>query len=263
MNDILSIRNLRAGYRGKVVVDGVSFGVEPGRITTLIGPNGAGKSTVLKTAAGQIASYGGSLLLEGREVGSRTAEEEARIRSVMMTQQMPSEQMTCREVVSVGRTPFVGRLGILSEPDHAAVREAMELVGTAELAEESFREISDGQRQRVLLARAIVQEPRLMILDEPTSFLDIRHKLVFLDLLRKLSEERKIGILMSLHELEFAHLISDEVVCIGADGTVRMAGEPQNIMKDSVLCGLYGVEEGRIADLYDGFANVLKEGNGR
>lgn len=122
--------------------------------------------------------------------------------------------MTCRDVVESGRYPYTGRLGILSEADREAVDEAMALTSTTELSGVDFAQISDGQRQRVMLARAMSQQPELLILDEPTSYLDIRHKLELLNTLKKLVREKNTAVLMSLHELDLALRVSDKIVCI-------------------------------------------------
>lgn len=160
--------------------------------------------------------------------------------------------------MSLGRYPYTGRLGILSQEDRCIVRETMDLVHVSEIADRDYREISDGQRQRVLLARAICQEPEIMILDEPTSYLDIRHKLEFLDLLRRLVSERQIGVIMSMHELELAHMTADRVVCISSEGKVVMTGRPDEVFRDEAISRLYGMEEGRVTELYSGFLRSIE-----
>ena len=132
----------------------------------------------------------------------------------MLTERMKPELMTCHDVVATGRYPYTGRLGVLSREDENKVDEALMAVHAQELGIRNFLEISDGQRQRILLARAICQEPEVMILDEPTSYLDIRHKLELLEILRKMAKEKEITVIMSLHEIDLAQKISDKVVCV-------------------------------------------------
>ena len=220
MGSVIRTEHLDSGYGHKVIVAGAEIVVQPGEIVTLIGPNGAGKSTVLKTIAGQLEPIAGTIYIGDEERSTYSLTEIAKKQAVMLTERNPAEKMTCEEVISLGRYPYTGRLGILSENEKKIVRDTMELVHVTELAERSYDQISDGQRQRVLLARAICQEPEIMILDEPTSYLDIRHKLEFLDLLRSLTQEKEIGVIMSMHELELAHLIADKVICISAALTI-------------------------------------------
>lgn len=254
---IIRTEKLNAGYEQKIIVAGLEITVNRGEIITLIGPNGAGKSTVLKTIAGQLKPLGGKIFISDKDQSEYAQSEIAKLQSVMLTERMSSEKMTCEEVVSLGRYPYTGRLGILSAEDKRIVRESMDLVHVLELADRDYHAISDGQRQRVLLARAICQEPEIMILDEPTSYLDIRHKLEFLDLLRKLAGERNIGVIMSMHELELAHMISDRIICISGDGSLAMTGTPDEVFADSRISKLYGMPEGRLTELYAGFLRSI------
>ena len=146
-----------------------------GQILTLIGPNGAGKSTLLKTLAGQLAPMGGTVLLAEKDLTAYTGTQRARS-WLMAPHSRRMELTTCFDFVSAGRYPYTGRLGILSAEDRQQVHRALELVGAAQLADRDFNRISDGQRQRILLARALCQQPEVILLDEPTSFLDIKGK---------------------------------------------------------------------------------------
>ena len=176
---VLKTEDLSIGYGSKCVAEGISLQLEEGRILCLIGPNGSGKSTLLKTLMRQIPPLKGSIFLGDRKLERIPEKELARFSAAVLTGRPTPELMTCGELVAMGRYPYTGRLGILSEEDRAVVRSSMEMTETAFLRDEDFTRISDGQRQRVLLARAICQQPKLLLLDEPTSFLDIRHKLEF------------------------------------------------------------------------------------
>ena len=226
MNDkiTLSARDLSAGYGSKIVLSDINFDLAEGQIISLIGPNGSGKST---------------LLLGERDLGGLTRSEIAKAMAVMMTGNIRPEWMTCREMVASGRYPYTGLLGKLRAADTEAVDGAMELTGTSDLADLYVTEISDGQRQRVLLAKAICQEPSILILDEPTTFLDIRYKLEFLNLLRLLAEKQHVTILMSLHELELVRLVSDRVICL-KDGHMDADGGTE-VLNDVYLRKLYGI----------------------
>ncbi|MBR3468709.1 MAG: ABC transporter ATP-binding protein, partial [Lachnospiraceae bacterium] len=185
----LKTENLSIGYGKKVLLSGVELEVRPGAVLTLIGPNGSGKSTLLKTFTRQLKSLGGKVLFlefdknpDGGESAIQNMDEMsggeiAKMLSMVMTERPTPELMTCREVVGTGRYPYVGPMGILGAEDWQKVDEAMKSVSADEVADKSFYEISDGQRQRVMLARALCQEPKVLVLDEPTSYLDMRYKL--------------------------------------------------------------------------------------
>ena len=236
-------QGLSVGYDGKPVLRDVDFAIAPGQIVALIGPNGAGKSTILKSIARQLRLLAGTVAIDGRELASLTAREAARRMSVVLTDRVRPELATCRDVVSMGRYPYTGRLGILSAEDRAKVQEALEAVRAAEIAERPFSAVSDGQRQRVLLARALCQEPEIIILDEPTSFLDIRHKLELLGILRRMAREQGITVVMSLHEIDLAQKIADTILCVRADAVV-CSGTPEEIFTGDGIRALYGLEEG-------------------
>lgn len=240
---VLQTDALSAGYRRHIIVDAVTFSVHTGEICTLIGPNGAGKSTVLKTIAAQIPAISGSVSLCGKALETMHGTEIAKCLSVLLTQKLTAERMTCGDVAATGRYPYTGTLGILTAQDKQIVREAMELVGAAHLYDTDFRQISDGQRQCVMLARAIAQEPKVMLLDEPTSFLDIGHKLHILTLLRRLVKERSIAVIQSLHELDLAQKFSDTVVCVH-HGRAERTGTPEEIFSSEYITRLYGIENG-------------------
>ena len=239
---ILCVEALRAGYRGRIIQEDVSFEISPGEILVLIGPNGAGKSTILRTVTGQLAPQGGSIRLCGAPLSSYTPRQAARKMAVLMTDRVHTEYAACREIVGMGRYPYTGRLGILSPEDRKSVEAAMELAAVTELADRDFSCLSDGQRQRVLLARAICQEPALLVLDEPTMHLDIRYQLSMLGVLRRLSRERGTAVLMTLHELELAQRIADRILCI-RPGKPDRCGRPGDIFDNGYIAALFGVEE--------------------
>ena len=239
----VSTKSLSVGYNGVSLIRDISIGVSRGQILTLIGPNGAGKSTILKSIIRQLAPVAGTVILQGKSMSAMTEKEISRVLSVLMTDRIRPELMTCRDVVSTGRYPYTGRLGILSSRDWQAVDEAMALVHAQELAGQSFDRISDGQRQRILLARAICQEPEIIVLDEPTSFLDVRHKLELLSILKKMVRERNVAVIMSLHELDLAQRISDTLVCVRGD-TIHRVGTPEEIFRGDEIAKLYGITKG-------------------
>lgn len=239
---LISADSLSVGYGRKVIVNGIEFYVKKGEILTLIGPNGAGKSTVLKTIAGYLKRLDGTVMVGNRDMIEFSEKEMAKKLSVVLTERIHPELMTCREVVETGRYPYTGRFGILSEKDKEIVRNAIETVSMQDYADIDFSSVSDGQRQRVMLARAICQEPEILILDEPTSYLDIHHKIQFLEILRILAKEKQMAVILSMHELEFAEKISDYVLCI-KDSKIPLSGRPDKIFTAENIMGLYDIPE--------------------
>ena len=246
---ILHSRELAVGYGRNVLVRDVEISVRRGEIVTLIGPNGAGKSTLLKTITRQIAPLAGTIYLSGRSLTDTDERTLSRTMSILMTERVEPELMTCRDVVSAGRYPYTGRFGVLSDEDRRQIDAAMELVHVSPLADRDFNRISDGQRQRVMLARAICQQPRVLVLDEPTSYLDIRHKLELLELLRTLAREREAAVVMTLHELELAKKASDRLVCV-KDGAVDRVGTPEEIFSGGYIRRLYDVASDSFGEVY-------------
>lgn len=242
-NEVIRTENMSVGYGKTPLIEQIAIHVKHGEIVTLIGPNGAGKSTILKSIIGQLGLLVGTVWLDGQSMNDMTEKQISTRMSVLMTERIRPELMTCEDVVGTGRYPYTGRMGILSEHDRQKVREAMELVNAWGLADRDFNEISDGQRQRILLARAICQEPQVIVLDEPTSFLDVRHKLELLSLLKRLVRETKLSVLMSLHEIEFAQKVSDYIVCVNQN-QIERCGTPETIFTSSYITELYGIAKG-------------------
>lgn len=235
--------NMTVGYDGKPLIEGIQIRLKRGEILTLIGPNGAGKSTILKSITRQLRLVGGAVYLDQKEMRGMTDKELSQKMSLVMTERIHPELMTCEDIVATGRYPYTGTLGILSEKDWKKVYEAMELVHALDLKDRDFTAISDGQRQRILLARAICQEPEVIILDEPTSFLDIRHKLELLDILKQMVFQNRLAVIMSLHELDLAQKISDIVVCVHGN-RIEKYGSPEEIFTSEYVHNLYGITSG-------------------
>lgn len=243
-NGCFYVDRLAAGYGKRPVAEGLSFHAGRGEIVTLIGPNGAGKSTILKTISGGLAPMGGELVLDGVPMERIPRKERARKLAVVFTEKLQGELMTCRDVTAAGRYPYTGRLGLLSEKDQRAVDQALELVHGTDLGDRPFDRISDGQRQRIMLARALCQEPEMILLDEPTSHLDVKYKLEFLSLLREMARKKELSVIMSLHELDLAERISDRVVCI-KDGRMDRCGTPEQVFTPGYVEGLFGMTAGK------------------
>lgn len=246
----IETQNLTVGYDGKPLIQEIGFHVRRGQILTLIGPNGSGKSTILKTIVGQLKSIAGVIMMDGKNIRERSRNDVAKRMAIVMTERLQPELMTCRDMVSTGRYPYTGRLGLLSEEDKAIVQEALEQVDAVSIAEREFTNISDGQRQRILLARALCQQPEIIILDEPTSFLDIRYKLELLSILKRMVREKNLAVIMSLHELDLAERVSDNVICVSGDHIDRI-GPPEEIFTKDYIAKLYHMEPGRYDPCFD------------
>lgn len=236
-------QSLAVGYRGVPLIENVDIRLNRGEILSLIGPNGAGKTTILKHIIRQMEPIRGTVILDGRDISGISGNDLAKQLSVLLTDRVRPELMTCEDVVSAGRHPYTGKFGILSQKDRQTVREAMELMSITELSRRSFLQISDGQKQRVMLARALCQEPELLILDEPTAYLDIRYKIELLDILRKMAKQKHIAVIMSLHEIDLAMKISDRLLCVKADGGT-VFGSPEEVSRTCPIGELYGLQKG-------------------
>lgn len=244
MNDaFFSTDRLTVGYHGVPLIRDISLRIRRGEILTLIGPNGSGKSTVLKSLTRHLSPLGGVVYLENRDMRQMSAKEVATRLSVMLTDRVRPELMTCGELVATGRYPYTNGFGRLTEKDEAIVQASLERVHAADLFHRDFLAISDGQRQRVLLARAICQEPEVLVLDEPTSYLDIRHKLELLEILREMAQEQHIAIVMSLHEIDLAAKISHRILCVKGE-TIEKSGTPEEIFSGDTIEKLYDLESG-------------------
>lgn len=257
MSGFLETEKLSVGYDGKPLIRDVCLQVQRGGIVTLIGPNGSGKSTILKTIVGQLSKVSGTVLLEGAPMERCGQKEIAKRMAILMTERIHPELMTCYDVVSTGRYPYTGALGLLGKEDKRIVEESLELVHGRDMADRPFDAISDGQRQRILLARALCQTPEIIVLDEPTSYLDIRYKLELLTILKTMVREKNLAVLMSLHELDLAQRVSDTVVCVSGDRIDRM-GPPEEIFSSDYIARLYHMEPGKYDPCFDTLEYVPK-----
>ena len=234
-------RKLTVGYGKKTLIKDICLSVQPGKILTLIGPNGSGKSTILKSMIHQLKAMAGDVVIYGKSMNDMKESEIARQLSMVMTERIKPELMTCKEVVATGRYPYTGRFGILTQRDWEIVEESMNLVSADEVANQNYLQISDGQKQRVLLARAICQDTRILVLDEPTSYLDMHFKLDILSHIRKMAREKELAVIMSLHELDLAQMISDTIACVKGD-TIDRIGAPEEIFSGTYIQDLYDID---------------------
>ncbi len=242
MDYYFETRNLTVGYKGEALIHDISIGVKPGEIITLIGPNGSGKSTILKTITKHLPAISGVVYIGKDELGRMSYKELAKKVAVVLTDRIKPELMTCRDVVASGRYPYTGRIGLLTEEDNRKIDDAMAKVHALELATKDFSAISDGQRQRIMLARAICQEPEIIVLDEPTSFLDIRHKIDLLNILQDMAHTQGTTVIMSLHEIELAYKMSDKIICVKGDH-IKHFGTVEEVFTEDLIKDLFSLDD--------------------
>ena len=254
--------DLAVGYNGKALIHDINIGIEKGEIVTLIGPNGAGKSTILKSITRQLEIIGGRVMIADKNLKQYSYKDMSSKLAVVLTERIHPELMTCHDVVATGRYPYTGKLGILSREDEKKVEEALHMVHAEDIGNKDFNAISDGQRQRVMLARAICQEPEIIILDEPTSFLDVRYKLELLSILRSMAKSREITVIMSLHEIDLAMKISDKIICVKGDKIAHF-DSPEHIFDDNVVKGLYDIDNGYFDTMFGSIELPKVEGEAK
>jgi iron complex transport system ATP-binding protein len=241
----LQTRDLAVGYRSRrqrrAVLERVSVSVARGELVCLLGPNGIGKSTLMRTLARMQPPLWGSVELGGVPLASLSGSELARRLGVVLTERVAVESLRVRQVVELGRYPHSGWLGGLAAHDRDVVAWALDAVGAAHLADRDFARISDGERQRVMVARALAQEPVLLMLDEPTAFLDVPSRVELMALLRRLTRDDALAVLVSTHDLELALRIADLVWLLMPGGEV-MTGAPEDVIASGAIAQAF---EGR------------------
>ena len=242
-NAYIQFENLTVGYEKTPVISNMNLKIKKGEIVALIGPNGAGKSTILKTMARQLQPLTGCISLEGRKIQDYSFKDLSKKMAVILTERIKVELLTCHDIVATGRYPYTGRLGILTKEDEQIVSQALQTVHALELADKDYNETSDGQKQRILLARAIAQEPELILLDEPTSFLDVRHKLELLSILTRMARQKNITVITSLHEIDLAEKVADKIITVKGQDEFG-CGKAEEIFQEENIRKLYDIDNG-------------------
>jgi len=239
--DIIIAKDVAIGYqakgRQKVIASDISVALPSGSLTALIGANGIGKSTLLRTLTGIQQPLGGSVLLDGKPLEKYSQKELSQNLAVVLTESLPPSDLKVFELVALGRQPYTNWLGSLSPEDTAKTNKALQLTQTSGLAAKRHFELSDGQLQRVLIARALAQDTPLIILDEPTTHLDLQHKVSLLRLLKKLSAEQGKCILYSTHDLDLALQLSDLIMMMMPGET--LLGTPEKLIEQKAFDRLF------------------------
>lgn len=254
----VEVRRLVTGYESKhgrtVITDGVNASLHSGELTCLLGPNGAGKSTLLRTLSAFQPPLGGEIVVEGRRLGDYSAAGLARMVGVVLTERVNLDNMTAYELVSMGRSPYTGFWGRLSLDDRRMVDHALDLVGIRELSRRMVQTLSDGERQKMMIAKALAQETPIIFLDEPTAFLDYPSKVEIMQLLQRLAREEGKTVFLSTHDLELALQIADKIWLLDKIQGVEI-GIPEDLALNGAL-GRYFEREGVVFDIGTGLFRI-------
>ncbi|MEM9618908.1 MAG: ABC transporter ATP-binding protein [Pseudomonadota bacterium] len=239
---MLKLEGLAIGYRARrqetLVATGIDLTLASGEFVCLLGANGAGKSTLLRTIAGMQPPLAGRVLIDGVDISLCGSQERAKLVSVVLTERTMAGLLTGRVMVSLGRYPHTGWFGALSPEDHQIVEGALKMTGAVSFGDRLVGELSDGERQRVMLARALAQQPKLLILDEITAFLDLPRRVEVMELLRGLARDSGRTVLISTHDLDLALRNADRVLLMGSDGRLR-DGAPEDLVLNGDFSGAF------------------------
>ncbi|MCR8693823.1 ABC transporter ATP-binding protein [Rhodococcus pyridinivorans] len=255
----LIAENLELGYGNRTVVENLDLQVPPGRITCIVGANACGKSTLLRSMSRLLSPRGGHVLLDGKDVHRLPAKKLARTLGLLPQSPIAPEGIVVADLVGRGRHPHQRVLSRWSREDDAAVADALAATHTTELAERSVDELSGGQRQRVWIAMVLAQQTDLLLLDEPTTFLDVSHQVEVLDLLTDLNRDRGTTIVMVLHDLNLAARYADHLVAM-ADGSIYASGDPSEVLTGETVKAVFGLDSRVISDPVSGKPLVLPVG---
>lgn len=236
---MLDIQNISAAYGDHQVLHDFSWTIPAGKVVSIIGPNGCGKSTLLRCAAGLLALRRGKITVAGDDIATLDGRERARRLALLPQSFEGGSELTVDDMVALGRTPHLPPYGSLGAHDRAIVQNAMEAVDAAVLRGRRVGELSGGERQRVILARALAQEPQVLLLDEPTSNLDIHYQYEILALARRLARRQGLAVVLILHQINLAAAVADSIVLLNPDGTTRAAGTPGAVMTAENLTAVY------------------------
>ncbi len=258
IDTVLTTKDLSVGYDAEVVLKAVNFFLGKGRFISLLGPNGAGKTTLLRTLAGLLAPIKGTVLINETQLQGFPQADLARIISVVLTERVSPGLFSVFEFAALGRYPHTGFLGRLTRADEKIVLDSLALVHARDLAARQLDTLSDGEKQKVLLARALAQEPRVILLDEPTLHLDLRHRMEVITILQRLCREKGITVAASLHDVDMAAKVSDRVLLV-KDGGIVAWGPPEDTLNEESVSALYDFDG---ASFNPALGSIEIKGNG-
>ncbi|GAA3018816.1 ABC transporter ATP-binding protein [Streptosporangium longisporum] len=255
----LAAEGLTLGYGDRVVIESLDLAVPPGEVTVIVGANASGKSTLLRSLSRLLRPRAGRVVLDGKEVHRMPAKELARTLGLLPQSPVAPDGITVLDLVGRGRHPHQGIFSRWTDRDDAAVASALEATRTTELADRAIDELSGGQRQRVWIAMALAQQTDLLLLDEPTTFLDASHQIEVLDLLTDLNRTRGTTIVMVLHDLNLAARYADHLIAL-ADGRLHASGVPEEVLTEDIVRAVFGLDSRIIVDPVSGRPLMLPIG---
>lgn len=257
---MLHIHSISVNYGEAKILKDVSLDVAPGEVVALIGPNGAGKTTLIRAISGVLPLQTGLVQTAGYDLSTVSVSQRARLIAVVPQARNLPPAYTVNQAVLMGRTPYLGWIGNPSQVDFDKTDWALESTKISHLADRRVEELSGGEQQLVLVARALAQDAKVILLDEPTAHLDLRHQSTILELVRKLSRDRGLAVLMSLHDLNLVSLFSDKVALLG-EGQLRAFGTPKEVFNQNYLSDVYHVQLHIISHPVYDIPLVLLDGN--
>jgi len=235
---MLKIDSLTVAYSDKVVLREVSFGVKPGEILALIGPNGAGKSTLIRAVSGVVPIVSGQVYVDAQNLSDLSAGQRARILAVVPQARQLGGAFSVEQAVMMGRTPYLNWLGQESEVDKVSVRLALEQTGLDTFSDRQIAQLSGGEQQRVLLARALAQSTPALLLDEPTNHLDLQHQTNFLSIVKRLAKEKELIVIVAMHDLNLVSFFADRVALL-VNGKLKGLGTPKKVIQKELISEAY------------------------
>ncbi|MBS5949768.1 MAG: ABC transporter ATP-binding protein [Clostridium sp.] len=241
MKNAINIKDLKIGYDKKIIIDDLDLSIEEGKVTSIIGPNGCGKSTLLKSIGRILKKEKGEVFLLDKNMDNMKSKEIAEKLAILSQNPTAPSELKVEELVSYGRYPHRSNVNKLSRKDKEKIEWALKVTNTLDFRERELSDLSGGQRQRVWLAMALAQETDILLLDEPTTFLDMSHQLEVLNIVNNLNEKHKCTVVMVLHDINHAAKYSDFIIAM-KDGKILYKDEPNSIMKKEVLKNIYNID---------------------
>lgn len=240
--DIIEINNLEIGYNGKAILPPINVKLSEGSLIALIGPNGAGKSTLFKTLTAQIKAVDGSIIIKGKDINTYTPMEKAKMIGLVLTERPDEMFLKVHDVVASGRSPYTNFFGRLNEEDENIIKESLEIIGITHLINKYFNTLSDGEKQKVMIAKTLAQNTPIIFMDEPTAFIDYPSKIELFSIMKMLTEERKKTIIFSSHDLELLLRYTDDIWMI-SKGKDFVSTKKEMLLRSEIIKDYFNLKE--------------------